>query len=277
MATGMALTIGLNRVDSAHYDPDWDSRLSGCENDAQDMAQIAQSQGFEVDTLLTSNATRKKVMEGISKAASTLKTGDLFLLTYSGHGGQLPDQNNDEEDAQDDTWCLYDGELVDDELYAMWSTFAPGVRILVISDSCVSGTIIKDTINQPFRMLRASMGSTARIKSMPSAIASRTYRKNKTFYDPILKDARLEKDSNVIKATVILISACQENQDSYDGDYNSLFTGNLLRVWHHGKFKGTLKKFHQMIRKYMPPDQTPNYMTVGASNPAFESQIPFTI
>ena len=276
MAIGKALTIGLNSVDPKHYEG-WDGELFACENDARDMADLAQSQGFEVETLLTKKATRKNVLERLKKAAGALKAGDFFLLTYSGHGGQLPDQNSDEPDALDETWCLFDGELVDDELYSMWSKFAPGVRILVFSDSCYSGTVIKEALNQPIRMLRASMGRTCRIRSMPREVAGRTYRANRTFYDPILKDAKLREDRNLIKASIILISGCQENQESEDGEQNGLFTGTLLRVWHEGKFKGSLKQFHQKIKERLPAYQSPNYFLVGASNQAFENQQPFTI
>jgi len=31
-----------------------------------------------------------------------------------------------EADAQDETWCLFDGELVDDELFAALGAFALG-------------------------------------------------------------------------------------------------------------------------------------------------------
>jgi hypothetical protein len=34
--------------------------------------------------------------------AAELLPGDIFLLTYSGHGGQLPDLNNDEPDNIDE-------------------------------------------------------------------------------------------------------------------------------------------------------------------------------
>ena len=34
----------------------------------------------------------------ISAAAETLTAGDIFFLTYSGHGGQVPDANSDEDD-----------------------------------------------------------------------------------------------------------------------------------------------------------------------------------
>src|SRR5919108_4739294 len=142
MAKGIALTTGLNAVDPTHYGG-WSGELIACEADAQDMAHIAQSQGFEVQTLLTRQVTRASLVKAVTDAAGALKSGDIFLLSYSGHGGQLPDRNSDEADAQDETWCLYDGELVDDEIYFLLGKFAKGVRILVFSDSCHSGTVTK--------------------------------------------------------------------------------------------------------------------------------------
>ena len=52
----------------------------------------------------------------------------------------MPDASADEPDRTDETWVLFDRQLVDDELYEMWPQFVPGVRILVLSDSCHSGT-----------------------------------------------------------------------------------------------------------------------------------------
>lgn len=115
MPTGVALIIGLNSVDPKHYSG-WSGELNACEADAEDMTSVGKSQGFKVTTLLTKNATRERVIERIRAASSTLKSGDIFMLSYSGHGGQLPDRNEDEADAMDETWCLYDGELVDDEM-----------------------------------------------------------------------------------------------------------------------------------------------------------------
>ena len=43
-----------------------------CEADTKDMAEIAISQGFDVKTLLTKEATRENVIDWITKAA-TLK------------------------------------------------------------------------------------------------------------------------------------------------------------------------------------------------------------
>src|SRR5688572_22020060 len=144
MAKGISVHIGLNEVDPDHYGG-WDGRLTACEFDAKDMQKIAKQRGFLPRLLLTANATATAVQAAIRDAASRLKAGDFFWLTYSGHGGQVPDINHDEGegDRQDETWVLYDRELIDDELYALWSGFAPGVRILVLSDSCHSGTVTK--------------------------------------------------------------------------------------------------------------------------------------
>jgi hypothetical protein len=278
MPKGIALTTGLNAVDPKHYGG-WSGVLNACEADAHDMADIAKSAGFAVKTLLTQAATRSNVIKEITNAAKSLKAGDIFLLSYSGHGGQLPDLNGDEDDGQDETWCLYDGELVDDEIYALLAKFAAGVRIVVFSDSCHSGTVLKAAFYPPTAPARAADGTSGevRYRNMPTEAALRTYRDNKAFYDPILKDARLKESRDAIKASAILISGCQDNQLSQDGTFNGLFTGTMLRVWNAGKFKGPYRTFRKQIVDRMPPDQTPNYFRVGQLNAGFEKQSPFKI
>lgn len=278
MSKGQALTIGLNAVDPRHYQG-WSGELNACEADAQDMAEIAKSKKFKVKTLLTKSATRAKVTGEIAKAAKTLKKGDIFMLSYSGHGGQVPDMNNDEPDAQDETWCLYNGELVDDEIYACLGRFKEGVRVLVFSDSCHSGSVVKMAYYQGTTAARGSglNAQAIRYRCMPPDVALRTYRNNKSFYDKILKDTKLKDSIEAVKASVLLISGCQDNQLSSDGDFNGLFTSQLLRVWKDGVFKDDYKKFHKEIRRRMPPDQTPNYFHAGQIDKKFEAQTPFTI
>ncbi len=188
MAKGLALTIGLNAVDPRHYEG-WSGKLNACEADARDMADIARSRKFKVQRLLTRRATRRAVLGGIARAASALRSGDIFLLTYSGHGGQVPDRNHDEPDAQDETWCLYNGELIDDEIHQALGRFKPGVRVLVSSDSCHSGTVTKTM----FYAARGAAGGVvtagaagtdrARYRNMPREVALRTYRAHRAMYD----------------------------------------------------------------------------------------------
>ena len=106
-AKAVSLHIGLNGVSAAAY-AGWDGPLAACEFDANDMAAVAKSKSMKSTVLLTKNATRANVLGGMRSAAKALKAGDLFFLTYSGHGGQVPDVSGDEDDGQDETWCLYD-------------------------------------------------------------------------------------------------------------------------------------------------------------------------
>jgi hypothetical protein len=280
MAKGLALNIGLNAVNPKSYEG-WSGELNACEADANDMRDIARSQKLTVQTLLTRRATRGAVLGGLQKAAKALKSGDLFFLTYSGHGGQVPDRNDDEPDAQDETWCLYDGELIDDELYTALGRFARGVRVLVLSDSCHSGTVTKEVFYSAH--VRPALTGTPgrsdeppRYRAMPRDVALRTYRAHKAMYDRLQKSVKSNAEDTV-GASVILISGCQDNQLSQDGNFNGLFTGTLLRVWKEGQFAGGYRKFHRSIVRSMPPDQTPNLYLVGSSNRAFEQQRPFTL
>jgi hypothetical protein len=190
----------------------------------------------------------------------------------------VPDQNKDEDDFQDETWCLYDGELIDDEIYNLLGKFKTGVRILVFSDSCHSGTVTKAAFYQGTMAARSSAVSPepAKYRFMPPEVALRTYRKNKKFYDNLQKDPALKKAEDSVKASVLLISGCQDNQLSSDGTFNGLFTGTLLQVWSDGK-SSNYRKFYKAIAKRMPPDQTPNYYWVGQPSKKFENQKPFTI
>ena len=278
MPTGRALAIGLNSVDPGHY-AGWSGDLQACEADALSMAAIAGNRGFdEVNTLITRSATREQVENEIRAAAEDLQSGDLFMLSYSGHGGQLPDMNDDEPDAMDETWCLYDGEMIDDEIYGMLANFVEGVRVLVFSDSCHSGTVAKEAYYSGTMSTRGqSLSSpTPTYRAMSPDAALQTYRLNSDFYQQIQNSAlRTERDN--VGASVLLISGCQDNQLSADGIFNGLFTGQMLQVWKQGLFDGPYAKFHREIVRRMPPDQTPNYFRAGQIDLDFEAQQPFTV
>ena len=274
MATGYGLTVGLNSVDPKHYQG-WNGPLVACEADAHDMALLLKSQGFQVNTLVTKQATRAALIEAITKVAQSARSGDIFVYTNSSHGGQLPDLNDDEADGYDETMLLYDGQLVDDELYALLGKFAAGVRVLAVSDSCHSGTVMKLAPSGDLTVSEASPGRTAR--AMPPAVALRTYRSNQAAYDELLRAPGLAKARDAIKASVLLISACMDNQIAADGIFNGLFTGTLLRVWNNGKFKGSYKKFWKQIVSRMPAEQTPNFYWATDRDAAFERQTPFHI
>jgi hypothetical protein len=294
----MSVHIGLNAVDPKHY-AGWSGDLVACEFDANDMAALAAAQKIKPTVLITSKATRANVLKAIRAAAKTLRAGDLFLLTYSGHGGQIPDVSGEEEDKKDETWCLFDGEFIDDELYNELGAFNAGVRIVVLSDSCHSGTVTRARVPE-------TVAGLGRSKMMPPSVAMRTYSMHKKFYDglqhAVAREARgararavdpdaalaelhagatnrLTQLAGKLEAAVILISGCQDNQTSMDGDHNGAFTEQLLRVWDEGRFNptgGTYVTFHAAIKAGMPSTQTPNFFTLGSVR-EFSRQRPFKI
>jgi hypothetical protein len=293
-----SLHIGLNSVNPGQYGG-WTGDLAACEFDANDMAALARSRGMEPTTMLTKAASRDKVLSAIRDAAKHLKSGDFFFLTYSGHGGQVTDVTGEEDDKKDETWCLYDGQLIDDELYFELSKFGQGVRVLVLSDSCHSGTVTRAAMPVMLVSAGAAAAPTWRSKMMPPAVAMRTYREHQAFYDKLQIDvkevagdtlkadpdtmlgrvavsSRLTAIVNDFKPSVILISGCQDNQTSMDGDHNGAFTEQLLQVWRNGDYKGTYAKFHAAIRSRMPDSQSPNLFTLG-DTAAFVRSEPFSV
>src|SRR5215510_247455 len=128
MPQAFSIHIGLNEVDPKHYQG-WNGKLVACEFDANDMEKLATARGFAAKKLLTEEATADAVITALEDATEKLDSGDTLLLTYSGHGGQVPDANGDEQDRMDETWVLYDRQMVDDELYSLLGKFKPGVRI----------------------------------------------------------------------------------------------------------------------------------------------------
>lgn len=288
---GLSLHLGLNSVSGDHYEG-WTGPLAACEYDAKDMATLAAGRGFKPTTLLTKSATRAKLLGCMRAAAKALAAGDFFFLSYSGHGGQVPDVSGEEGDKLDETWCLWDGQLIDDELYLELGRFVAGVRILVLSDSCHSGTVVRAGPPAP------GAAPQLRSKMMPPSVAARTYEAHKAFYDQLQQEvakasggvavdpdealagvavsARLTRLAKRLRARAILISGCQDNQSSYDGDHNGAFTARLLSVWNRGNFDGNYMSFHAHIKAGMPPVQTPNLYTLG-SVARFLKQPPFTL
>lgn len=290
--TGYSLHIGLNHVDPTAYNG-WDGALSGCLNDANSMQQLATQAGFQTTMLTESQATSYAVVSAISGLAQNACSGDICLITYSGHGGQVDDLNGDEDDTQDETWVLWDRQVVDDELHQLWSQFRAGVRVLVLSDSCHSGTVAKSMIATKSReLLAADTSSTRSLSATSEAPAERplaTTPKHMPYATQRFDNQRRRGTYQFVQAlsgpraldnvtcSVLLISGCQDNQLSYDGAVNGQFTGTLLNVWNQGSFSGDYQAFHTAILAQMPPDQSPNLYPAGVSDPAFLAQKPFTV
>ena len=274
---GISLHIGVNLVDTDHYGG-WDGPLSSCENDADTMQEIARGQGFETRQLKTAQATREAVSQAIRDAAKELVDGDFFLLSYSGHGNRIPDIDGDEADGKDDTWCLYDGQLLDDEIRVLFAGFQKGVRVLLLSDSCHSGTMLRAVLQAPGPKKPVVKDDFIYSRLMPRKASVDVSRKNRSFYTDIQR--RLPSPKPRLNAVARLLSGCQEHQQSFGNKETGRFTAAVKKVFAEGAFKGDYRQFHQAlvdeVSKAMNP-QTPGHMVIGATNREWDRQPPFEI
>jgi hypothetical protein len=275
MAEALSLHVGLNEIDPQHYGSN--GALRGCESDARDMKAIAVQSGYRTKVLLTRDATSLAVLAEIQTAAARLRSGDAFLLTYSGHGSQITDTSGDERDGLDETWVLFDRMLIDDELHRAFSAFRKGVRIFVVSDSCHAGTVARTAL---FLELVAAAPlkdfyRDSRPKVLEPKLAEHARQHHAKEYLRIEKDLADTPRTEVV-ASLLLLGACQDNQVAMDGANNGAFTAALKQVWDGGRFAGGHRRFSRLISELLAPTQVPNFLSVGALDRAFERARPFT-
>ena len=280
MPRAISLHLGLNAVDSRCY-KGWSGLLRGCENDARAMQAIADARGFTSRLLLGQDANRKGLLAAMDRAAAELAAGDLLLVTYSGHGASLPDASGDEPDQRDEAWCLHDGLVLDDEIHHQLCAFAAGVRVLVVSDSCFSGSVTRDdrtpsaTAPGPRRgALRSGSAATpgrrapgAQIRAMARAYAHEHAAR---------RAAVAATQTQAPAAGILLLAACEDDQTAHDGERHGLFTSALLATWNGGSFAGGHHAFLAAIQSQVQAAQTPTLFSVGAVAPGFLAARPFT-
>jgi len=261
----VGIHLGLNAVDPAHY-MGWSGMLAACENDARDMAAIARSNLFEVIILLTREATSTRLLQLLAGEAARMGAGDILMLTVAGHGTRIPDVNGDEPERLDEAWLLYDRMLIDDEIYNALARFRLGVKILIVADSCHSGTIAR----------RRGWGLPSYPeRELPSVDAGIIASTHQTLYKrALLATPRTYRTD--LKSSALLISACKDEQVALDGDHNGRFTGALKSIWAYGRFNGDYISLVKKVRQVMPSSQTPGLLGMGSQVAEFAARRPFS-
>ncbi len=302
---GMSIHIGLNAINPSYYH--FEGRLKGCENDAKYMSEIAV--GYESVKLLGSegNANVKDVRDAILEASAKLDDNGILFISFSGHGGQIPARN--EPDGRYETWCLYDKPMSDREFFGVLTLgrFKRTQRILVISDSCHSGTItgnvpagfdglLDHTVQflSSFFQVNNELAETGdavhsevdeRLKFIPNDTLKAVYNTDKPYYekkqaetDSIFKTINPNKDyRELLEASVLLISACQDWQLAKDGEIHGIFTQALKDLLSSGHTMNYVQLHNKLWNKLENTGQNPNYYRIGTPNADFEMQPCFTI
>jgi hypothetical protein len=255
-----ALCIGINNYPGTQMD------LRGCVNDAEDWATELASRGFTVKKLIDDKATKAAMVDAFKAIVQGAAPQDVVVITYSGHGTYVPDQNGDEADGFDEALCPYDiqtnnAPFIDDEIHAIFETRKPGVRVVLIADSCHSGTVTRavatanpDDLPRP-RFL--PMGNWMSADKLPRTLARNAGTKAAARPSPFAK---------ALKATEsdLLLSGCQEgrNNFSYDakikGRPNGAFSYYALKTLKSLAPTATYADWHAAITpSYLPSTSYP--------------------
>ena len=215
--------------------------------DARLFFDLAVARGFiEPALLMGEAATRAAVRATLVEMAALCEPGDLFLLTFSGHGGRTGVRTESGESREVGTWQLYDGTLNDEQLTADLARFREGVRVLVVSDNCGGGMPMK-----------------SRSPQSPGGLEG----------TPLSRPAI----EGFLKASVLVLAACQEDKYADGPGLPGHFAAAMSRVLNSSSFSGPYGAFHHALCNEMPSYQKPDYYRLGTPNAAFESQQPLSI
>jgi hypothetical protein len=170
-----------------------------------------------------------------------------------------------------------EGAIRDDRL----CTFTAGVRVLVVSDSCFSGSVTRDDQTTPTtargrRPAGVRDGSAATPeRRAPAARVRAILRANADEY-AARKAAVAATQAVDPVAGIILLAACEDLETAHDGERHGLFTEALLDTWNGGAFAGGHEAFLAAIQTRVGASQTPTLFSVGVVEPAFRAARPFT-
>jgi len=247
----LALCIGINDYPGTVND------LSGCVNDAQDWSAALEARGFTVRQLIDKAATKKAMQGEMERLVKDAKSGDVAVIQYSGHGSYVPDVDGDESDGTDEVLCPYDigkgNPLTDDELNDMFMQRAAGARIILVSDSCHSGSVSR------FAAPPRGTGDqqVTKVRFLPPA----------TFLsEDELRPLGMRRASRVAsppgrQSGALLVAGCQDTELSYDAWFsnraNGAFTFSALRALKKINGTGTYRQWYKAIRESLPSQQYP--------------------
>lgn len=256
----------IQRGISIHVGVDVAARMPGrplttCQATAWRMADIAARAGYgEIHVLRGAAATRAAVLGALGAAAEEMRPGDTLFVSFAGHGSSVPDLDGDEPDGRDETWCVHDGDVVDDELAACWRRMPPGARAVVVVESCFGGGSARGIDPFPVRPAPGGPASPPAGPVMRGPVQAT--------FDRARCIARAPDCDHGIRGSVLLLAACARSELAREGLYSSY----LLEVWRDGAFSGSYCELHRDVSRRVAGEgagQTPQILMLGAPDLGF--------
>jgi metacaspase-1 len=248
-----ALCIGINDYPGTGND------LNGCVNDANDWAAELRRRGFDVSTLLDKHATGAGIRTRIKALVESGSRGDTIVVQFSGHGSFVPDADGDEPDGTDECICPADtrnGYITDDELFDLYAARRSGVRVVMIADSCHSGTISKFAPITTPPTVTGMSAPQRKVRFMPPA----TFLSTRALGALGRRDG-LRRASTPGRHAGLTLAGCQDAEYSYDGFFlgrpNGVFSYVALEALKSLPKAATYQQWHEAIRRKLPSRQYP--------------------
>lgn len=232
-----AICVGINNYPGTHND------LRGCINDALEWKDILEKlYSFNVRTMFDRRVTYRNFVEHFGNMVNDSKPGQKLVLTFSGHGTNVPDLDGDEPNGRDEAFCLYDGLLIDDNVREIIKNLNKESSLTVIADCCHSGTITRSFMST---LNRSDM---PKPRYMPPSDDMEVFRMrgsdiNTNLFYP-------EEDMKEI-----LLTGCLPNEYSWDAFIAGKFRGAMTYSATQAVIKNpniTFEELHAEIRKELP-------------------------
>ena len=138
----------------------------GCDVDLQNVSELLRTNysDIAITSLLSEQATWGAVSNALSEAVKS----DLCIFYYSGHGGssRLKIPAPEEVDEKDEYICLYDREMIDDQIWSIISK-SQG-RVFLIFDACHSETMFRSPGVTMARAIEKGRSSLLSARSVPT-------------------------------------------------------------------------------------------------------------
>lgn len=124
-----------------HY---YDDLTPAVNIDLQKMKTLLLRAGYQESDILVMKdpqLSRISIERAIDSVRTNLESNASFLLYFTGHGQQIPDQGvKDEPDSMDETLVLPSEYWVDDDINEMFTTKLSTYNNVFIVDACASGS-----------------------------------------------------------------------------------------------------------------------------------------
>lgn len=249
-----ALCVGINDY------PGTGSDLAGCVNDANDWAAALSARGFTVSRMFDKQATGKAMRQAFADIVGAAKSGDTVVIQYSGHGSFVNDEDGDEPDGTDECLCPYDigsnGPITDDELHDIYSSKARGVKLVIISDSCHSGSVSRFAPITTPPTMKGKNAPQRKVRFMPPEVFL-----SRREFTKLGARRALRSSGPPGRHAALLMAGCQDTEYSYDayfqGRPNGAFSFVALGALKKLAANATYRQWYDAIRKGLPSQQYP--------------------